>query len=163
MSELVNATVKGRKKAVVYMTAPTGNHRRYCDVPDESSTLYDQREAIKRKAAELNADIVGEFLIPRLSRPAAKEPLFRQMLNDISTQSIDYVIIYPRRINRIRERNMVITEVINQAGARVVSVSDMTGLTGYVDSILQMLSDLQTADRRDAQLRRKWKRQQNAA
>jgi hypothetical protein len=87
--------MQNRKKAVVYFAVPRHVPRQFCDAPpDESSSLFCQREEIKRKAVELGADIVGEFVIPKPSNKVS-ETLFRSMLETIRRDAIDYVFDLP--------------------------------------------------------------------
>ncbi|MGH3872387.1 MAG: recombinase family protein [Pseudonocardiaceae bacterium] len=144
------------KNALIFLMAPRWERRRKGDVPVESPVLFHQREAIKRKAEELDADIVKEFVISKQS-DLLTNPLFREMLHVITGQGIDYVLIYPDRLHRDRERSAVITGAINLAGAQVVSASHMTGIAGEAEFILYMVNDFDRFARRDAQLRTKWK------
>jgi hypothetical protein len=93
---------KNHKKAFIYLTVPRNDPRRHCNV--ETWSLFHQCEVIKRKSAQLNADINAEFVIPKQFN-LVTDPLFRQMLHVISTQGIDYVLIYPDRPHRIYKRS----------------------------------------------------------
>ena len=150
------------KKSIMFLTAPVREQRRYCDVPVEPLSLSSQREAIKRKAAERNADIVGEFVIPKPSNRVG-DPLFRRMLDFISAQGVDYVLIYPDRPHRIYKENALIEAAIIQAGAQVMSVQDVDSVPDILRGLLSRLDSLDVSARRGAQLRAKWKRKQKAA
>jgi Resolvase, N terminal domain len=150
------------KKAIIFLTVPVREQQRYCDFPGELRSLSSQREAIKRKATELNAGIVGEFVIPKPSNRVG-DPLFRSMLDFISAQGVDYVLIYPNRPHRIHKERALIEAAINRAGAQVVSVQNVESMPDILRGILQALNDLDVAARRDAQLRAKRKREQKAA
>ncbi len=150
------------KKAIMFLTVPVREQRRYRDVPVEPLSLSSQQEAIKRKAAELNATIVGDFVIPKPSHRVG-DLLFRSMLDFISAQGVDYVLIYPDRPHRIYKESTLIEAAINAAGAQVISVQNVESVPDILRGILQALNDLDVAARRDAQLRAKRKREQKAA
>jgi DNA invertase Pin-like site-specific DNA recombinase len=150
------------KKSIMFLTVPVREQRRYCDVPVERMSLSSQREAIKREATERNTTIVGEFVIPKPSNRVG-DPLFRRMLDFISAQGIDYVLIYPDRPHRIYKESALIDAAINAAGAQVVSVQNVESVPDILRGILQALNDFDVAARRDALLRAKWKREQKAA
>jgi hypothetical protein len=157
--------MQGSKKALMFLTASRWERRRHGDVPVESSVLFHQCEAMKRKAEQLDADIIEKFAIPKQSDLLA-HPLFRGMLQVISNQGIDYVLIYPNRPHRNRERSAVITAAINRAGAQVVSsqnVQNVTVLPEHLYEILAWLNDTNTTQRRDAQLRRQWERKKRTS
>jgi Resolvase, N terminal domain len=149
------------KKAIMFLTAPVREQRRYCDVPVEPMSLSSQREAIKRKAAERNTAIVGEFVIPKPSNRVS-DPLFRRMLDFISAQGVDYVLIYPDRSHRIYKESTLIEAAIIQAGAQVMSVQDVDSVPDILRGLLRRLNTLDFSARRDAQLRAKWKRSKNS-
>lgn len=137
-----------REKAIMYIAVPVQEQSRYCDVPPVGSLFVScQREAIKRKVVETEADIVGEFVIPKPSNKAT-DPLFRRMVDTIKREAIDYVLIYPNRPHRIREQNKKIIDVINAAGAQLVSVNGglVTGLD-LVDFMLHCFGDLDKFNR----------------
>jgi hypothetical protein len=154
--------VQGDKKALLFLTASRWERRRHSDVPVESPMLFHQREAIIRKAAQLDADIVEEFVIPKHS-DLLTHPLFRDMLHVITNQGIDYVLIYPARPHRIRQRSAFITAAINIASAQVVSASDAAGVGDAAEFIVYLINDFDRFARRDAQLRRQRKRKNCAA
>jgi hypothetical protein len=150
------------KKAITFLTVPVREQRRYCDVPVEPISLSSQREAIKRKAAERNTTIVGEFVIPKPSNRVG-DPLFRRMLDFISAQGVNYVLIYPDRPHRIYKESALIEAAIIQAGAHVMSVQDVDSVPDILRGFLGKLNAWDVSARRDAQLRAKWKREQKTA
>jgi hypothetical protein len=154
--------VQGDKTALMFLTAPRWERRRNGGVPVESSVLFHQREAIKRKAEQLGADIVEEFATPKQS-DLLTHPLFRDMLHVISDQGIAYVLIYPARPHRIYARSAAITAAIKRAGAQVISTQNVESVPEILHGILKKVNDSDVAARRDAQLRRQWKRQQKSA
>lgn len=160
----MSKSAQNRKKAIMYIAAPVRERRRYCDVsPVESSSPFCQREAIKRKAVEIGADIVGEFVIPKPSNEVSGA-LFRSMVETIRRDAIDYVLIYPEQPHRIREHSAKITEAINAAGAQLVSViGGLVAGRGIIDFFLHCYGDIDKFNRRDAQLRAAWKRKKRAA
>lgn len=153
---------QGGKKALMFLTVPRRERRPNIEGSFESVVWFHHREAIKRKAVKLDADIVAEFAIPKPSN-RVDDPLFREMLHVISEQQIDYVLIYPDQPHRIREESALITTAINNAGAHVVSVTDFESVPEALQGILSVVADFDRFERREAQLRRKWERQNRAA
>jgi hypothetical protein len=154
--------VQDNQKALMLLTAARWERKGNYHVPVESSVLFHQREAIIRKSEELGIDIVEEFVIPKQSE-LLTNPMFRTMLRVILDRGIDYVLIYPARPHRIRQRSAVITAAINRAGARIISASQAAGIDDAAEFILYMVNDFDRfTRRRDAQLRQQRERTKRA-
>jgi hypothetical protein len=95
--------------------------------PVNSSLFFHQRKAIERKAEEIGADIICEFVIPQPSY-AATSSQFQNMLHYISDHGVNYVVIYPDRPHCIHKKSDLIETAIIAAGAQLVSVRDVDSL-----------------------------------
>jgi hypothetical protein len=153
-----------RKKALAYVAVSAPRKRAQGDdvTPVESSLFFNQREAIERKAVEIGADIVGEFVIPKPSNTVTGSQ-FRNMLDYISDHGVDYVVIYPDRPHRIYKESALIEAAIIEAGAQLVSVHDVDSVPELLRGFLGKLRALDAAARRDAQFKAQWKRKKRAA
>lgn len=135
-----------RARAVVYLRVSTVSQVN-TDFDPEGISIPAQRQAVERKAIELNADIVREFVEPgKTATSIDKRPVFQEAVRFIrSERDIDYLIVY--HFNRAF-RNAVDAGVtrrdLAKAGCRIVStVLDLgngneaelvEGILSYVDS-----------------------------
>jgi hypothetical protein len=148
---------QGDTKALILLTAL--RWQRQQNVPVDSPMLFHRREAIIRKADELGVDIIEEFVFPTQYDMVA-HPLFSEMLYVIAQRRISYVVIYPERPHRNRERSAAIIAAINRAGAQVVSASDVTGIGELAEFFVYLVGDFDTyARQRDAQRKRQREQQ----
>lgn len=154
-------SARENKIALMLLTVPVWEHRPMADGSLESVQLFYKREAIKRKAAELDADIVAEFEIPK---PAylVNDPLFQEMLHVITEQQIDYVLIYPIRLHRMREESERMAAAINAAGARIFSAMGFEEIPEALQGILSMATATDRFKRIDAQRKAAWRRARRA-
>jgi DNA invertase Pin-like site-specific DNA recombinase/Mor family transcriptional regulator len=92
--------VRRRKRAVVYLRVSTQGQV-HTDYDPEGISLPAQREACKRKALELSADIVDKYIEPgRTATEIEKRPVFQEMMARIKAeQDVDYIIVH--HFNRI--------------------------------------------------------------
>jgi hypothetical protein len=127
-----------RKKAIAYITVSSPPKWKQCEdvIQIKSSLLFNQRESIERKAAAIGADIVGEFVIPKASNTITGSQ-FRKMLDFISTQGVDYVVIYTERPHRVYKESALIEAAIIQAGAQLVSVQEVESAPELLRSFLR--------------------------
>jgi site-specific DNA recombinase len=111
------------KRAVIYLRVSSDQQveRGY---GDEGYSIPAQREACERKAAELGAVVVGEYVDLAKSAKTKNRPKFLEMVADIERErSVDYVIVH--KLNRFARKAMddaVIDYRLNQAGAQLASV-----------------------------------------
>ncbi len=114
---------KGRKRALRYLRVSTPSQVN-TDFNPEGISIPAQREATDRKAAELNADIVDEYVEPgRTATSIEKRPVFQRMLARIKErQDVDYIIVY--HFNRIFRNSIdaaITKRELAKYGVRVVS------------------------------------------
>jgi site-specific DNA recombinase len=112
-----------RKRAVLYLPVSTSDQVN-TDYNPEGISIPAQREAGTLKAAQLEADIVAEFIEPgRSATNVDKRPKFQEMYAWVKAQGdIDYIIVY--HFNRIF-RNSVDAAItkrdLGKFGTRVIS------------------------------------------
>src|SRR5438552_1414949 len=83
------------KRAVLYLRVSTLGQVNN-DYNPEGISIPAQREACQRKAAELGAIIVGEYVEPgRTGKDIEHRPVYQEMLARLKAeQDVDYVIVY---------------------------------------------------------------------
>ncbi|WP_410671267.1 recombinase family protein [Amycolatopsis sp. cmx-4-68] len=112
-----------RKRALLYLRVSTPRQVSN-DYDAEGISIPAQREACLRKARELKADIVDEYVEPgRTATSIEKRPTFREMVARIKARrDVDYVIVY--HFNRMF-RNTIDAAIakrdLKRYGVRVVS------------------------------------------
>ena len=86
-----------------------------------------QRELCQSAAERLDAVIVGEYIEYGGTGPIAHRPALRRMLGDLATLlGVRYVLVTSLdRLARKPADAAAITEAIQQAGARILSVADL--------------------------------------
>lgn len=112
-----------RKRAVLYLRVSTPGQV-HTDFNPEGISIPAQREAGKRKAEALGADIVREFVEPgRTATSIDKRPTFQEMVAWIKQQKdIDYVIVYHfNRVFRDAVDAGMIKRELKKVGTRIVS------------------------------------------
>src|SRR5712692_5623231 len=89
------AGARGAKRALLYLRVSTPGQVN-TDYNPEGISIPAQREAGERKAHELGAVIVDEYVEPgRTATSIEKRPVFQEMLERIKAdQDADYVIVY---------------------------------------------------------------------
>jgi len=100
------------------------------DYDKEGLSLPAQREACRRKAAELGAEVVDEFVEPGVSaKSILKRRAFQEMLRAVKArEDIDFVIVWSvSRWARNQEDHWVARGQIRQCNARLVSVKEQIG------------------------------------
>lgn len=91
----------------------------------EGFSIPAQREANKRHAHSLGALLVAEFIERGASARSAARPELQRMLTYIAEHHIDYVIVHKLdRLARNRADDVLFTEQIRAAGARLVSTTE---------------------------------------
>lgn len=110
--------------AVSYLRVSTSQQAER-DGDPEGYSLPAQREANRRKAESLGADIVEEFVDRGESARSADRPDLQRMLAFIAEHRVDFVIVHKvDRLARSRADDVAINLAIQQANARLVSVSE---------------------------------------
>lgn len=116
------------KRAVLYLRVSTPSQVN-TDYNPEGISIPAQREAGERKANELKAKVVNEFVEPgRTATSVDKRPVFQEMIAWVKAQGdIDYIIVY--HFNRIFRNSIdaaITKRELGKLSVRVVStVLDM--------------------------------------
>jgi site-specific DNA recombinase len=100
------------------------------DYDEEGLSIPAQRQAGERRAGQLTAEVVREYVEPGVSGGSlVKRPIFRQMIEEIrELQDIDYVIVWSiSRWARNQEDHWLARGMINRAGAKLISVKEPIG------------------------------------
>ncbi|MFL6136194.1 MAG: recombinase family protein [Frankiaceae bacterium] len=131
------------KRAVIYLRVSTTEQAHAADAA-EGYSIPAQREACRRKAAELGATVVAEFTDRGESARTAARPQLRAMLDHLASHAgVDYVIVYKiDRLARNRADDVQIQLGIERAGARLVSVSESVDDTPSGRLVRNIMSDL---------------------
>ncbi|GAA1171000.1 hypothetical protein CGLAUT_10095 [Corynebacterium glaucum] len=92
---------------------------------EEGLSIPAQREAAQRKADQLNAVIVAEFIEPGESGKTARRKALQEMLDYLAEHPVRYCIINKvDRIARNRLDDAIIHATLRQAGVTLVSVME---------------------------------------
>ncbi len=138
-----------RKRAVLYLRVSTRGQVD-TDYDPEGISLPAQREAGKRRAAELGADIVDEYVEPGRSATTVEgRPRFQEMMARIKAErDIDYVIVYARsRMHRNGIDAAITKRDLKAAGAVLVSIMDYTednAVGNLVASVIDAVNEYQS-------------------
>src|SRR3954447_7289952 len=94
------AATGSSKRALLYLRVSTPSQVN-TDYNPEGISIPAQREAGERKARELHAEVVDEYVEPgRMGTKIEKRPVFREMVAPVKARrDVDYVIVY--HFNRI--------------------------------------------------------------
>jgi site-specific DNA recombinase len=117
--------VAGSYRAVVYLRVSTAGQVN-TDRDAEGFSIPAQREACYRKAEAMEAEVVDEYVDAGESARSADRPQLQTMLERlISERDVDFVIVHKvDRLARSRADDVTINLAIQEAGARLVSVSE---------------------------------------
>jgi DNA invertase Pin-like site-specific DNA recombinase len=111
-------------RAVSYVRVSTLDQTRRGDGPDGLSVPA-QREANRRRAADLGALVAAEFVERGRSGRSMERPELKRMLDYVESHSVDFVIVHKiDRLARNRADDAAITAQIAAAGTRLVSTSE---------------------------------------
>ena len=119
------------KTAVIYLRVSTERQARRGG-GSEGFSIPAQREACLRKAEDLGAEVVGEYLDAGESARSADRPQLQQMLSDLRTSvaPADFVIVHKLdRLARNRGDDVAINLAIREAGAALVSCTEQIDAT----------------------------------
>jgi site-specific DNA recombinase len=113
-----------RGRAVIYLRV-SSSQQADKDYNAEGFSIPGQREACRREAEKLNAEIVEEYIDRGESAKTANRPALRAMLDRLGRGDIGYVIVHKvDRLARNRADDVEIVMRIRQAGAQLVSTSE---------------------------------------
>lgn len=108
-------------RAVSYVRVSTADQARRGTDPDGLSIPV-QREANRRRALEMGALIVAEFIERGRSGRSLERPELQQMLRCIQDTPVDFVIVHKiDRLARNRADDAAITKTILETGAHLAS------------------------------------------
>ena len=113
------------KRAIIYLRVSTARQAS-SGGEAEGYSIPAQREACRRKATELGADVVDEYVDAGASARSADRPALQALLDRLNEQKdVDYVIVHKvDRLARDRADDVAIGLTIHKAGAVLVSASE---------------------------------------
>lgn len=115
---------EGRVTAVTYQRVST-KEQATTGGRDEGFSIPAQREANRRKAETLGAQVVAEFVDAGESARSAKRPELQRMLAYIATHQITYCIVHKvDRLARNRLDDVDIHRHLIDAGVQLVSATE---------------------------------------
>ncbi|BCJ44604.1 recombinase [Actinoplanes ianthinogenes] len=112
------------------------------DYDPEGISLPAQRAAIQRRAAELDAEIVAEFVEPgRSATTVDGRPVLQEMMARLKAEkNVDYVLVYARsRLHRNSIDAAITKRDLRNAGATLISVMDYTEDSAIGDLVATVL------------------------
>lgn len=116
-------------RAVSYVRVSTLDQARRGAEP-EGLSIPAQREANRRRALEMGALVVAEFVERGRSGRSLERPELRRMLEYIQDRPVDFVIVHKiDRLARNRADDSAITKTIQGAGAYLVSTTEAISTT----------------------------------
>ena len=133
------------RQAVFYLRVSTGRQMETAiDIDPDGNSIATQRELCQRKAANVNAVMVREFIEPGNSaQTIEKRPVFRELLHYLAENpGIDYVIIYMRSRAFRNLADAVITKrQLEKFGIRLLSAKEDFG-EGYLADAMEAVTDI---------------------
>ena len=127
------------RKAVIYLRVSSPGQVKK-DYDKEGLSLPAQRQACQKKAAELGAVVVEEFVEPGVSGKSIRNrKAFQQMMKYIAEhEDIDYVIVWSiSRWARNQEDHWVARGLIRKADVRLVSCKEQIGGNRSSDVVME--------------------------
>jgi DNA invertase Pin-like site-specific DNA recombinase len=110
--------------AVIYLRVSTREQAER-DADPEGYSIPAQREACRRKAAMLGANVVEEYVDLGESAKTADRPALQRMLERLKAHDIDYVIVHKiDRLARNRTDDVTIGLALRAAGVKLASVTE---------------------------------------
>jgi site-specific DNA recombinase len=137
--------------AVLYLRVSTPSQVN-TDYDPEGISIPAQREACLRKAAQLGAEVVDEYIEPgRTATSMDKRPAFQEMLERIRTQrDVTHVIVYKlSRMNRNRVDDAFVLARLRKYKATLVSATesiDETPVGQLMHGILAAFNEYRSAE-----------------
>ncbi len=113
------------KRAVIYLRVSTAQQADK-DAEPEGYSIPAQREACRRKAEALGAEVAAEFVDRGESARSADRPELQAMLAFLKTDGeVDYVIVHKvDRLARNRADDVAISLALRATGVQLVSVTE---------------------------------------
>lgn len=110
--------------AIIYLRVSTKEQAQR-GVEAEGFSIPAQREAYEKRAQQLGAEVLMEFIDAGESARSADRPELQLMLKFLERRSCDYVIVHKvDRLARNRVDDVEINVAIKRAGAQLVSVTE---------------------------------------
>jgi site-specific DNA recombinase len=136
-------TEQSTKRAVLYLRVST-TEQAHGDGSSEGYSIPAQREACRRKAHDLNAEVVAEFADRGESARSAARPELQNMLASLAEhKNVQYVIVHKvDRLARNRADDIAIQLAIKKAGAQLVSVTENVDDTPSGQLVHNIMADL---------------------
>ena len=112
------------KRAIVYLRVSTARQANK-NGEAEGYSIPAQRAACARKAADLGAEVVQEYLDAGASARSADRPGLQELLTRVAVGDLDYVVVHKLdRLARDRGDDVAIALTIHKGGAVLVSASE---------------------------------------
>ena len=112
------------KTAVIYLRVSTKEQAER-DADPEGYSIPAQREACRRKAVQLGAAVIEEYVDCGESAKTADRPALRQLLARLQRGDVTHVIVHKvDRLARSRADDVTIGFALKAAGAQLVSVTE---------------------------------------
>ena len=138
------------KRAAIYLRVSTVAQATRGREP-EGYSIPAQREACQSKAAELDAEVVTEYVDRGESAKTADRPELKALLARLEEKrDLDYVIVHKvDRLARNRYDDATITYALHEAGAELVSVTeniDRTPVGAFMHAIVAANAEFYSAN-----------------
>ena len=125
----IEENLQGTKTALIYLRVSTARQAS-SGGESEGYSIPAQRDACRRKASELGAGNIEEFVDAGASARSADRPALQEMLERLLQGHVDYVIVHKvDRLARDRADDVAIGLAIHKAGAVLVSASEAVDST----------------------------------
>ena len=112
------------KVAVIYLRVSTKEQAEK-DGDPEGYSIPAQRDACRRRALSLGANVIAEFADKGESAKTSDRPALQAMLDRVAKGDIDFVIVHKvDRLARNRADDVQITLALKTAGVQLVSVTE---------------------------------------
>lgn len=112
------------RTAVMYLRVSTKEQAEK-DGESEGYSIPAQRDACRRKAQALRADVLEEFVDAGESAKSADRPDLQRLIEFVSHTKVDYVIVHKiDRLARNRNDDVMINIQFQAAGAQLVSCTE---------------------------------------
>jgi site-specific DNA recombinase len=138
--------MKRTKRAGLYLRASSAGQIDK-DYDPEGFTIPAQRELGSRKAAELDAEVVVEWVERAVSAKTQDRPKLQEMLAYVKTHQLDYMIVHKLdRMARNRLDHLLIKLALREAGVTLVSVTEQIDegtVTGVLlDGVISTMNEV---------------------
>jgi site-specific DNA recombinase len=123
-AQSIDTEQQGAPRALLYLRVST-KEQAEMGGQEEGFSIPAQREACRRKAEQLGAEVIDEFVDRGESARSANRPQLQRLLAYVAKFAVDYVIVHKvDRLARNRVDDVQINLAFKQAGAQLVSVTE---------------------------------------